>query len=138
MPTPDTLLTPLRGQLARFGQLWAYVKVGVVNAGFGYAVFSLLVFLAINMFAAQIIAHLAGMVFNYFMFRRFVFKNSRAAVVEYIATYAVNYVLGLAILAGLSRLIPSPYISGFLAIAIVAAINFVVLKFLVFTPPKPT
>ena len=138
MLTPDTGLTLLRDRLARVGQLWAYVKVGVVNAGFGYAVFSFLIFLGVNLFAAQIVSHLAGMAFNYFMFRRFVFKNSRAAVVEYVATYAVNYVLGLAILAGLSRIIPSPYISGFLTIGIVAAINFVVLKFLVFTPPKPT
>lgn len=138
MPAPEPFPILLRDRLARFAQLWAYAKVGVVNAGFGYAAFSFLIFLGFNLFAAQIAAHLAGMVFNYFMFRRFVFRNSRAAVVEYVATYAVNYVLGLAILAGLSLLIPSPYISGFLAIGIVAAINFVILKFLVFVPPRAT
>lgn len=126
----------LRDRLARFEQLWAYVKVGVVNAGFGYVAFSLLIFLGLNLFVAQIVSHLAGMAFNYFMFRRFVFKGSRAAVLEYVATYAVNYLLGLVVLAGLSRVIPSPYVSGFLTIGIVAALNFVVLKFWVFTPPK--
>jgi putative flippase GtrA len=74
------------------------------------------------------------MTFNYFMFRRHVFRDSRAAVMPYIAAYAVNYALSLATLAGLNRVMISDYLAGFLSIVLVALVNFVVLKFLVFLP----
>ena len=69
----------MRTGLRRLDQFWAYVRVGVVNAAFGYGVYALLLFVGINLFAAQIIAHGLGMAFNYFMFRRHVFRDSRAA-----------------------------------------------------------
>jgi putative flippase GtrA len=74
------------------------------------------------------------MVFNYFMFRRHVFRDSRAAVLPYIAAYAVNYGLSLVTLAVLNRVLESDYLAGFLSIVFVALVNFVVLKFLVFLP----
>ncbi len=106
----------------------------MLNAAFGYGVYALLLFAGVNLFAAQIVAHLLGMTFNYFMFRRHVFRDSRAAVAPYIAAYAVNYALSLATLAGLNRVLASDYLAGFLAIVFVALVNFVVLKFLVFLP----
>ncbi len=121
-------------RLRRLDQFWAYVRVGVLNAAFGYGVYALLLFVGINLFAAQIIAHLLGMIFNYFMFRRHVFRDSRAAVLPYIGAYAVNYALSLVTLAGLNRVLESDYLAGFLSIVFVALVNFVVLKFLVFLP----
>lgn len=106
----------------------------MLNAAFGYGVYALLLLVEVNLFAAQIIAHLLGMTFNYFMFRRHVFRNSRAAVAPYIAAYAVNYGLSLVTLAGLSLILGSDYLAGFLSIVFVALVNFVVLKFLVFLP----
>ena len=94
----------------------------------------MLLYVGINLFAAQIIAHLLGMIFNYFMFRRHVFRDSRAAVLPYIAAYTVNYGLSLVTLAGLNRVLESDYLAGFLSIVFVALVNFVVLKFLVFLP----
>lgn len=123
-----------RARLARFSQVWAYAQVGVVNAAFGYGVYALLILIGTNLFAAQIISHLLGMAFNYVMFRRHVFKDSRTAVGRYVVAYAVNYGLGLVILMGLNRVIASDYLAGFLTLVIVAAINFLVLKFLVFLP----
>jgi len=127
----------LRTRWQRLDQFWAYVRVGVLNAGFGYGVYALFLLVGLNLFAAQIIAHLLGMGFNYFMFRRHVFRGSRAAVGPYIAAYAVNYGLSLATLAGLNRVLASDYLSGFLSIVFVALVNFVVLKFLVFLPRSP-
>ena len=124
----------MRTGLRRLDQFWAYVRVGVLNAAFGYGVYALFLFVGVNLFAAQIIAHGLGMTFNYFMFRRHVFRDSRAAVVPYIAAYAVNYALSLATLAGLNRVMISDYLAGFLSIVLVALVNFVVLKFLVFLP----
>lgn len=127
-----------RARLARFSQVWAYAQVGVVNAAFGYGVFALLILVGINLFAAQIISHLLGMAFNYVMFRRHVFKDSKSAVGRYILAYAVNYGIGLVILMGLNQVIASDYLAGFLTIALVAVINFLVLKFLVFLPRTTT
>ncbi len=124
----------MRTGLRRLDQFWAYVRVGVLNAAFGYGVYALFLFVGVNLFAAQIIAHGLGMTFNYFMFRRHVFRDSRAAVMPYIAAYAVNYALSLATLAGLNRVMISDYLAGFLSIVLVALVNFVVLKFLVFLP----
>lgn len=106
----------------------------MLNTGFGYGVYALLLLVGTNLFAAQLIAHGLGMTFNYFMFRRHVFRGSRAAVVPYIAAYAVNYALSLATLAGLTRVLTSDYLAGFLSIVFVALVNFIVLKFLVFLP----
>ena len=108
--------------------------MGVLNAAFGYGVYALLLLVGVNLFAAQIIAHLLGMTFNYFMFRRHVFRDSRAAVVPYVAAYAVNYALSLVTLAALNRVLASDYLAGFLSIVFVALDTFVVLKFLVFLP----
>lgn len=123
-----------RSAWRRLDQFWAYVRVGVLNAGFGYGLYALLLLVGVNLFAAQIIAHCLGMGFNYFMFRRHVFRDSSAAVMPYILAYAVNYGLSLATLAGLNRVLASDYLAGFLAIVFVALVNFVVLKFLVFLP----
>lgn len=123
-----------RAAWRRLDQFWAYVRVGVLNAAFGYGVYALLLLAGVNLFAAQIIAHLLGMGFNYFMFRRHVFRDSRAAVGPYIVAYAVNYGLSLATLAGLNRILASDYLAGFLSVVFVALVNFVVLKFLVFLP----
>ena len=124
----------MRTGLRRLDQFWAYVRVGALNAAFGYGVYALLLFVGVNLFAAQIIAHLLGMTFNYFMFRRHVFRDARAAVIPYVTAYAANYALGLATLAGLTRVLESDYLAGFLSIVLVAVVNFVVLKFLVFLP----
>ena len=109
----------------------------MLNAAFGYGVYALLLMAGLNLFVAQILAHLMGMGFNYFMFRRHVFKDSRAAVGPYIGAYAVNYGLSLFTLAGLSRVLASDYLAGFLSVVFVALVNFAVLKFLVFLPRSP-
>ena len=106
----------------------------MLNAAFGYGIYALLLYVGVNLFVAQVVAHLLGMAFNYVMFRRHVFRDSRAAVAPYIVAYAVNYALSLATLAGLNRVLESDYLAGFLSIVFVALVNFAVLKFLVFLP----
>src|SRR5581483_7550712 len=95
--------------------------------------FAGLVTLRVNLFAAQLIAHVLGMAFNYFMFRRWVFRGSRRAILRYIGAYAVNYGLGLAFLAAAHAVIRSPYADGLIAIVLTSAVNYVILKFAVFT-----
>jgi putative flippase GtrA len=120
----------------RFQTLIRYGVVGLINAAFGYGLYAGLVFIGLNLFVAQIIGQCVGTLFNYYMHKSHVFRDSRGAIVRYIGAYTINYFLSLAFLAGYHHFFPSPYFAGLLTLVTVAAINFIVLRFLVFTKRK--
>lgn len=113
-------------------RLWRYYQAGIVNTLFGYGMFALFVKLGLNMYVAQISAHVLGAGFNYFSYSRHVFHDSEAPKIRFILSYAFNYILGLAGLATASLVISSPYIAGIVSIILVSLANFFVLKHLVF------
>jgi putative flippase GtrA len=84
------------------------------------------------MFIAQLISHTLGTLFNYFTFSRYAFVGEAGSPMRFVASYAGNYILSLAVLWALSQVIASPYIAGFLSIVVVSVINYVVLKRFVF------
>jgi hypothetical protein len=49
-----------------------------------------------------------------------------------VAAYGFNYLLGVAFLFTAHLFIPSPFVAGFVALLAVSAINYFVLKHLVF------
>lgn len=114
-------------------RLWRYYQAGIVNTAFGYGLYALFVGLGLNMYLAQIIAHLMGMTFNYFTYSRHAFHDSDVSKGRFILSYAVNYLLGLAALWAASRVIVSPYLAGLVAVAVVSLINYLILKYWVFT-----
>ncbi|EQB33190.1 GtrA family protein [Sphingobium ummariense] len=116
----------------RIGEIWRYYQAGLVNTAFGFGAYSLLVWLGLNLFAAQLIAHLAGMAFNYLTYSRHVFRDAAPARFRFVLSYAGNYVVGLAMLFLCSRVIDSPYLAGLMSTIIVSAINYFALKYLVF------
>lgn len=113
-------------------RLWRYYQAGIVNTLFGYGMFALFVKLGLNMYIAQICAHVLGVAFNYFSYSRHVFHGSNASKPRFILSYAFNYLLGLASLAAASLVIHSPYIAGIISILFVSIVNYFVLKRLVF------
>jgi putative flippase GtrA len=113
-------------------RVWRYYQAGIVNTLFGYGMFALFVKLGLNMYVAQICAHVLGVAFNYFSYSRHVFHDSEASKPRFIASYAFNYLLGLASLAAVSQVIASPYVAGIVSIVFVSLVNFFVLKNLVF------
>lgn len=124
---------PAVGSIER---LWRYYQAGIVNTAFGYGLYALFVALGFNMFVAQIVAHLLGMAFNYFTYSRHAFHDSTVSKSRFIASYAVNYLLGLAALWSASQFIPSPYLAGFVAVVIVSLLNYLILRHWVFTVPR--
>lgn len=118
-------------------RLWRYYQAGIVNTAFGYGLYAAFVALGLNMYAAQILGHLIGMAFNYVTYSRHTFQDSTVSGRRFVASYAVNYVLGLAALWGASQAIASPYLAGFVAVVIVSLINYFILRHWVFTVPKP-
>ena len=117
-------------ELARFG------IVGGINSVFGYALFAGLIYLGLNRYAAQIVGQVVGPIFNYFMFRRHVFSSKKSNLAAYVGTYAVNYLVGLCLLFGISHLVRSAYVAGLLTLIAAAVINYIMLKWLVFRRDK--
>lgn len=119
---------------SRLAELWRYGQVGAVNAAFGFLLYSLFVWLGLNIFVAQIVATLLGIAFNYLTYSRHVFRDAGPAKLRFVISYAVNYLVSLFMLAIVSRLVHSPYAAGLIAIVATAAINYFALKHLVFRP----
>lgn len=121
---------------ARAIELWRYYQAGVVNTAFGLGVFGLLVWLGVNMYAAQLIAHTAGVGFNYLTYTRHVFRDATPAKLRFALSYAGNYLMGLAALAAVATVVRSPYLAGLIAIVLVSIVNYFILKHLIF--PRKT
>lgn len=113
-------------------RIFRYYQAGIVNTAFGYGLFAILVYFGLNIYVAQIVSHILGMAFNYLTYSRYAFADHSANMARYILSYAVNYLLGLVSLFALSHFIASPYVAGLLATVIVSAINYLVLRKLVF------
>lgn len=117
---------------ARLVELWRYYQAGLVNTAFGLGAYALLVWLGLNIFAAQFIAHFAGVVFNYLTYSRHVFRNAAPAKLRFAISYGVNYLLGLATLAIVASMVASPYVAGFITALLVSFVNYFTLKYLIF------
>ena len=115
------------------GQLWRYYQAGVVNTAFGYGLYALFVAAGLNMYVAQIVAHLIGVAFNYVTYSRYAFADQSASKARFVLSYGVNYLLGLGALWTASQWIASPYVAGLVAVLFVSLVNFFILKHWVFS-----
>ena len=113
-------------------RLWRYYQAGLVNTLFGYGLYALFVWAGVNMYVAQITAHVLGMTFNYFTYSRFAFAGHDGSKGRFIASYILNYVLGLIALAAAAQAIRSPYLAGLVSVVFVSVVNYFILKRLVF------
>lgn len=125
-----------RPSRARLLELWRYYQAGVVNTAFGFGVYSLLVWLGMNIFAAQLFSHCIGVAFNYLSYSRHVFRGAAPGKLRFVLSYTLNYLMSLGLLAALARIVVSPYLAGFIAVVIVSFINYLVLKQFVFKAAK--
>ncbi len=120
--------------MGRLERLIRYYGVGVINTVFGFGLYSLLVFLGLNLFVAQLVSVICGTAFNYFTYSRHVFTGERRSPVAFVGAYAFNYMLGLGLLALVHSVVKNPYAAGFLVLLIGTAINYFILKRFVFRP----
>lgn len=113
-------------------ELWRYYQAGIVNALFGYALYAGLVAIGLNMYVAQVVGHVLGVVFNYFTYSRHAFRGVTGSKLRFIFAYTANYFVSLAALAAVSTVVSSAYVAGFMALVIVSLLNYFVLKRFVF------
>ena len=116
----------------RLWEIFRYYQVGLINTLFGSLLYVALVYVGFNLYIAQIISHLIGMTFNYFMFKFHVFRGVQPKLVPYVVSYGFNYLLSVAILAATHTVIESPYLAGVATMAAVSVVNYFVLKNFVF------
>lgn len=120
--------------ISRILEIIRYYQAGAVNAAFGYGLYALLVWAGLNMYAAQLLAHVLGVAFNYFTYSRHVFSHAGPAKARFAASYVLNYGISLAFLALAGMAVRSPYIAGMISIVLTSAVNYLILKRLVFVP----
>ncbi len=116
----------------RLIEVWRYYQAGIVNTAFGLGAYALLVWLGVNMYAAQLISHTAGVAFNYLTYTRHVFREAAPAKLRFVLSYAGNYLMGLAALAAVATVVRSPYLAGLIATLLVSIVNYFILKHWIF------
>jgi putative flippase GtrA len=114
--------------MRRVEELARYYGVGAINTVFGIGLYSALVYVGVNLFVAQLIAHVSGTFFNYFTYSRGVFVGHERRPLAFAMSYLANYLIGLGLLAAIHHFIPNPYIDIFIALLIGTAINYLILK----------
>ena len=119
---------------ASIQRVWRYYMVGAVNTLFGYGVYASLLLMGLQMYVAQVTAHVMGVIFNYFTYSRHVFQAAPASKLRFLLSYVLNYFVGLGSLALAATVIASPYLAGLLAMLVTSIINFLVLRRHVFRP----
>lgn len=116
----------------RLWEIIRYYQAGAVNAAFGYGLYALLIWGGLGMYAAQLIAHILGVAFNYFTYSNHVFRDAGPAKLRFTASYLINYLISLGFLALVSLVLKSPYAAGLAAIILTSMVNYLILKRLVF------
>jgi putative flippase GtrA len=122
----------LRVSLARVGELVRFYQAAAINAVFGFGTYALFVALGMNMYVAQVVAHVLGATFNYFTYSRYAFRSSESQKMRYVVVYAINYVISLGLLALTAVFIKSPYGAALISLVLTSVINYVVLRRFVF------
>lgn len=113
--------------------LFRYYQAAVVNTLFGYGLYALFVTAGLNMYVAQFVGHVLGVIFNYFTYSRHAFRGTHGSKLRFGLAYVGHYLVGLAMLALASLVFQSPYIAGLAALILASILNYFVLKNLVFT-----
>jgi putative flippase GtrA len=121
----------------RLFEIVRFYAAGAVNAGFGFGLYALLVWIGLDRYPAQLVAHVTGVAFNYLTYSRHVFRDSGPAKLRFAASYTVNYFISLAMLAAASAFIASPYLAGLASILATSIINYFMLRYLVFNKADP-
>jgi putative flippase GtrA len=88
--------------------------------------------LGLGQYAAQFVAHVLGVAFNYVTYSRHVFRDAGPAKARFLLSYVVNYGLSVMCLVAVSLFTASPYVAGLASIVLVSILNFFLLKHLVF------
>lgn len=116
-------------------QLLRYYIAGIINLAFGYVLFAIFVWAGLQVFVAQAVGYVIGVIFNYFTYSRIAFTGQQGGKASFLASYVVNYIVSFGFLWLVLQVIASPYIAGLVVTIAVSLVNYLVLRKWVFRPP---
>ncbi|NCP14020.1 MAG: GtrA family protein [Sphingomonadales bacterium] len=120
-------------------QLVRYYAAAALNLVFGYLLFACLVWLGLQVFVAQALGYVLGVIFNYVTYSRIAFADKQGAKAPFVVSYIVNYLIGVFLLWLSLRIVSSPYLAGLAATIMLSFLNYFLLSRWVFQPaPKPS
>lgn len=110
-----------------------YLGVGLVNTGFGYAVFAVTYGLTRSHVLAVVVGTVCGVVFNYFSTGRLVFANrGLRALPAFCVGYGVVLAANLAIMEGLVRVHTPPLLAQAIATPFLVVLGYFINAAVVF------
>ena len=110
-----------------------FLFVGLINTGFGYGLFALLIFLKVHYALASLLSTLIGILFNFKTTGVIVFRNSNKILIfRFFLVYGITYLLGLLFLYITNYFAISNYIAGAIWLLPGAIISYFLMKSIVF------
>lgn len=110
-----------------------FLLVGIMNTGFGYGLFAVLIFFHVHYSLASLISTLLGILFNFKTTGIIVFKNKNNLLIfKYFLVYGITYLLGLLFLYINNYFNVSNYVAGAVWLIPNALISYFLMKSFVF------
>ena len=110
-----------------------FLLAGGVNTLFGFAAYSALILAGLPVWAALLLAHIAGVGFNFFTTGRFVFRATlRGRLPRFVAVYALIYGVNLMAIATVHRWVPDEIASQAMLTLPMAGFTFWLMQRFVF------
>jgi len=116
-------------------QFLRFLVVGGVNTLFGYSVFAVLVFVGMAPMPALVLTYVAGILFNFYTTRTFVFGAAPATVssfLRFVAAYGVIYLFNVALYKAMEGAGAGALAAQALCLPVVAVFSFFLFKLHVF------
>lgn len=114
-------------------QFHRFLAIGILNTAFGYGCYAALLFIGLHYSMAALIATACGVLFNFKSTGRLVFRSSdNRRIFRFMASYALLYLLNVAVLSLLTAVGIDPYVGGALLLPPAAALAFLLNKRWVF------
>jgi len=114
-------------------QFILFLLVGLLNTGFGYGLFALLIFLKVHYALASLLSTFLGILFNFKTTGVIVFKNSNNILIfRFFLAYGITYLAGLLFLYITNYFAISNYIAGAVWLLPGAIISYFLQKSIVF------
>jgi len=111
-----------------------FLATGVINTGFGYAIYALLIWAGFVYFIAAPTSFVVGTLFNYFSNRYLVFfyKGHVSSLLRFCVVYGFLLLVNLALIAVMVKVGMPELVAGALAVPPHAILGYVLLKRFVF------
>ncbi len=110
-----------------------FVIVGLVNTGFSYLIYAVLLFAGLNFMLANLGAVILGILFSFRTQGRFVFYNTeRSLLGRFFVAWIIVYCVTISIIGFLGLYKIDPYTAGALALPASAITSYFIQKYFVF------